>query len=99
MFTPVYLFVILPGPWIARHKDAPAVQAFVSGVSAAACGAIIAVSVIIARDAIRDLTQAAIGLASLSALIAIRRFKPPHVTPVAEPLVIAVAAIVGLTVA
>lgn len=99
VFTPVYLFVILPGPWIARHKDAPAVQAFVAGVSAAACGAILAVSVIIGRDAIRDATQATIALCALLALIAIRRFKPQHVTPVAEPLVIAVAAILGLAVA
>jgi chromate transporter len=96
VFTPVYLFVILPGPWIARHKDAPIVQAFVAGVSAAACGAIIAASVLIGRDAIRDPVQAVIFVAALAALLTIRRFKPRHLTSVAEPVLVVVAAIVGL---
>ena len=99
VFTPVYLFVILPGPWIARHKDAPVVQAFVAGVSAAACGAIIAASILIGRDAIGDGTQVVIALAALSALVAIRRYRPRHITPLAEPLVVAVAGMVGLAIA
>ncbi len=71
-------------------------QALLAGISAAACGAIIAASILIRRDAIRDATQVVITLGALAALLAIRRYKPRRITPLAEPLVVAVAAVVGL---
>ena len=96
VFLPAYLLVVLPGRWFLRYKDAPAVRAFVAGVSAAAAGAIVAASVILGQQAIRDVTGVVIGLATLAALLAIRRWKPPVIERLAEPLVVAVAGIVGL---
>lgn len=96
VFLPVYLFVILPGRWFLRYKDAVAVRAFVAGVSAAAAGAIVAASVILGRQAIRDPPTVLIALTALVALLAIRRWKPRHLDRLAEPVVVAVAGIVGL---
>ena len=96
VFLPAYLLVVLPGRWFLRYKDASVVRAFVAGVSAAAAGAIVAASVILGQQAIRDLTGVVIGLAALAALLAIRRSKPPVIERLAEPLVVAVAGVVGL---
>ena len=96
VFLPVYLFVILPGRWILRYKDAPPVRAFVAGVSAAAGGAIVASSVIVGRQAISDGPTAAIGVCALTALLAIRRRGPVRVRRIAEPLVVAAAGLAGL---
>ena len=96
VFLPAYLLVVLPGRWFLRVKDAPAIKAFVAGVSAAAAGAIVAASVILGQQAIRDVTGIVIGLATLGALLAIRRWKPPLIERLAEPLVVAVAGVVGL---
>jgi chromate transporter len=96
VFLPAYLLVVLPGRWFLRFKDAPAIRAFVAGVSAAAAGAIVAASVILGQQAIRDVTGLVIGLVALVALLAIRRWKPPVIERLAEPLVVAVAGAVGL---
>jgi chromate transporter len=96
VFLPVYVFVILPGRWILRYKDAVAVRAFVAGVSAAAAGAIVAVSVILGRQAIHDATTAVLCVLALTALLAIRRWKPPGLSRLGEPLVVMVAGLAGL---
>ena len=96
VFLPAYLLIVLPGRWFLRYLDEPAVRAFVAGVSAAAAGAIVAASVILGQQAIRDATGVIIGLGALAALLAIRRWKPPVVERLAEPLVVAVAGVVGL---
>jgi chromate transporter len=96
VFLPVYAFVILPGRWFLRYKDARGIRAFVAGVSAAAAGAIVAASVILGRQAIVDLPALMIALAALAVLLAIRHYKPPVIRTLAEPLVVLAAAIVGL---
>jgi chromate transporter len=72
VFLPAYLFVIVPGRWFLRHKEAATLRAFVAGVSAATAGAIVA-SVILGRGAIQDGATLAIGLVALEALLLIRR--------------------------
>ena len=96
VFLPAYLFVVVPGRWILRHVNDIPVRAFIAGVSAAAAGAIVAASVILARSAIIDGPTVVIGLLALLALLAIRRFKLRKVQPIAEPLVVVVAGIAGL---
>ncbi len=96
VFLPAYLLVVLPGRWILRHKDKPTVRAFIVGVSAAATGAIIGAVVVLGRGALIDGVTVAICLMSLAALLAIRRWKPPGLTKLAEPAVVGVAALLGL---
>ena len=96
VFLPAYLFVIVPGRWFLRHKEAAPLRAFVAGVSAAAAGAIVAASVILGRGAIHDGATLAIGFAALLALILIRRWRPRHIERLAEPLVVLGAGIAGL---
>src|SRR5207247_9485191 len=40
VFTPTYLFVVVPGRLIRRHENHPRLQGFVKGATAAAVGAI-----------------------------------------------------------
>jgi chromate transporter len=96
VFLPAYVFVIVPGRWFRRHKDAVSLRAFVAGVSAAAAGAIVAASVILGRGAISDGPTAAIGLAALLALLLIRRLRPRHIERLGEPLVVLGAGMAGL---
>jgi chromate transport protein ChrA len=42
IFTPVFLGVVVPGPWFIRHRDNLQIQAFVQGATAAAAGAVAA---------------------------------------------------------
>jgi chromate transporter len=88
VFFPCYLFVILPAPYFRRLAASRAVKAFVDGVTAAATGAIAGAAVVLGRRAIVDLPTALIALATLGALVFLRR--------IPEPLVILAAGGVGL---
>jgi chromate transporter len=68
VFLPVYLFVIVPAPWVRKWSALPHVRAFVEGVTAAAGGAIAGAAVVLARRAWIDQWSVAIGLISLAAL-------------------------------
>jgi chromate transporter len=96
VFMPAYLLVVIPGRWILRHRDHPIVSAFIVGVSAAATGAIAASVDILGRGAIFDFATTLIAIAALVALVALRRWRLPVLSRVAEPAIVAVAAIVGL---
>ncbi len=82
VFLPVWLFVVLPAPYVRRLAARPSVTAFVLGVTAAATGALAGAAVVIARGAIRDVPTA---LIAASAFLAVWKTKTP------EPLVVAVA--------
>jgi len=96
VFLPVYLFVILPGRWFLRWKDATAVRGFIGGVSAAATGAIVAAALILAQQAIIDLPTALIAVVALGALLAIRHWRPPLIAELPEPVVVVAAGAAGL---
>jgi len=87
VFLPVYLFVVVPFRWFDRISANPQVKAFVTGVTAAASGAIAGACIVLARRAIFDLPTLALGLAALAVSW---RFKVP------EPILIAAGAAVGL---
>jgi chromate transporter len=87
VFLPVWLFVVLPAPYVRRLAARPSVTAFVLGVTAAATGALAGAAVVIARGAIRDVPTA---LIAVSALLIVWKTKTP------EPLVVAVAGALGL---
>ena len=87
VFLPTYLFVVVPYPWFDRFSDNPQVKAFVSGVTAAAAGAIGGACVVLGRRAIVDPSTALLALGAFGLLW---RFKTP------EPILIAAAGAIGL---
>jgi len=87
-FLPCYLFVIIPAPYFRKYARNTFVSAFVSGVTAAATGAIAGAAFVLGRRAIVDITTAALALVTLLILIKVRK--------VPEPLLILCAGLVGL---
>jgi chromate transporter len=87
VFLPVYLMVVLLAPSYKRWAKNPQLNAFVRGVTAAATGAIAGSVVVLARRSIYDRPTALIALVTLAVLF---KWKVP------EPLIIALAAMVGL---
>lgn len=89
-FLPCYLLTIIPAPYFKKHGKRPAIIAFVDGVTAAAIGAIAGAVVVIGQRSITDWITAA--LAVVTALV-LWRFKK-----VQEPVIVLVAAVIGLIV-
>lgn len=88
VFVPCYLMVVLPAPHFARVARSRRLRHFVSGVTAAAAGAIAGAVIVLGRRAVFDLPT--LGLL-VAALFAMRRWpKLP------EPTWIALAAVAGL---
>lgn len=89
-FLPCYLFTIIPAPYFKKHGKRPAIVAFVDGATAAAVGSIAGAVVVLGQRAIFDVPTLVLGVGTIAALW---RFKTLQ-----EPVVIAIAAIVGLAV-
>ena len=87
VFLPVYAMVVLLAPSYKRRAKNPQLNAFVRGVTAAATGAIAGSVVVLARRSIYDWPTLLIALVTLAVLF---KWKVP------EPVVIGVAAVVGL---
>jgi chromate transporter len=87
IFTPIYLGVIVPGPWFVRNQDSAQVKAFVRGATAAAAGAIAGATVVLSKGAIVDWETAVIAAAGLAFVL---RFKNR------EPFLVLAAAVAGI---
>jgi chromate transporter len=87
-FLPCYLFTIIPAPYMKKYGKAPAILAFVDGVTAAAVGAITGSVVVLAQRSIVDAPTA--GLAIVTAGLLWKFKKLP------EPVVVAAAALLGV---
>ncbi|MGH6962736.1 MAG: chromate transporter, partial [Dongiaceae bacterium] len=87
-FLPCYLFTIIPAPYFKKHGKRPAIVAFVDGATAAAVGTIAGAVIVLGQRAVIDLPTAALALGSVAVLW---RFKK-----LPEPVVIVVAAVIGL---
>lgn len=87
VFLPVYLFVVVPAPYVERYAKNPQLIAFIDGVTAAATGAIAGAVIVLGRRAIIDVPTVVIAVATLGILM---RFKVP------EPITIAIAGLIGL---
>ena len=88
VFAPVYLITVLLARHYDRWKANRGVRAFVDGVTAAATGAIAGAAFVLGRRAIVDVATAVIAAATLVTLLTWRK--------VPEPLVIALAGVVGV---
>jgi len=89
VFLPVYLFVVIVGPFYKRYSGNTQVRAFVQGVTAAATGAIAGAVVVLGRHSIQDYWT--VGIAVTTFLILLK-WKIP------EPLIIAVAGLLGVAI-
>jgi len=87
IFLPSFLLILIVAPILIRYRGNPNVQGFVRGAYAAAIGTILGATMLLGRIAIGDWLTALVALASLVVLF---RWK------VSNPLLIAVAAAVGL---
>jgi chromate transporter len=62
IFLPIYLGVVVPGPWFVRHRGAPWLRAFVKGATAAAAGAIAGAWFVLTREALTNIPSGRIRL-------------------------------------
>ena len=90
VFLPCYVCVVLPARYFRRFAKNPHIKAFVSGVTAAATGAIAGAGFVLARRALVDVPTVLIAFGTLLTLWKLK--KAP------EPLVIIGAGVLGLVV-
>lgn len=90
-FLPCYLITVLCAPYFQKYGKRPGIAAFVNGVTVAAVGAITGSVLILGRRSLVDVPTVAIALLTLALLWKFGKKLP-------EPLVVLVAAIVGLVV-
>jgi len=87
-FFPCYIFTILPAPYFKKYGKHPAIKAFVDGVTAAAIGAIAGAVAVLSKRMLSDIPTILIALATIGVLL---KFKK-----IPEPLIILVAALLGV---
>jgi chromate transporter len=87
IFLPSFLLILFVAPILIRHRENPNVQGFVKGAYGAAIGTILGACVLLSKIAIGDWLTALIAIGSLVVLF---QWK------VSNPLLVAVAAIIGL---
>ncbi len=90
-FLPCYLLTILPAPYFKKISKNKSIKAFVDGITAAVVGALVGAVIIIAGRSIIDIPTAIIAICSVAILI--------YVKKISEPVIILVAAIIGLLIA
>jgi chromate transporter len=89
-FLPCYLFTVIPAPYFKKYGKHPGIKAFVDGVTAAAIGAIVGAVGVLAS---RQLTDLVAVILALLVIITLLKFKKVN-----EPVIILVAAFVGLAI-
>jgi chromate transporter len=87
-FLPCYLFTILPAPYFKKYGKRPDLLAFVAGVTAAAIGAITGAVIVLAERSIVDLITALMALVTVGLIWKVKK--------VPEPILVAIAAIIGV---
>lgn len=87
-FLPCYLFTVIPAPYFKKIAKNVSIKAFVDGITAAVIGALVGSVIIIAKRSIIDVPTAIIAVASILALIYLKKIQEPHI--------ILISAIAGL---
>ncbi len=88
-FLPCYLFTVIPAPYFKKYGKKPAILSFVNGITAAAVGAITGAVIVLGRRSITDIPTILIAL--ITAFVLWKTKKVP------EPILILIAALIGLT--
>jgi len=89
-FLPCYLCTVILAPYFKKHGKRPAIAAFVTGITAAAVGAIGGSVLVLARRSVVDLPTAFVALATL--------FLCWRVKKIPEPILVLIAAAIGLAI-
>jgi len=87
-FLPCYLFTIAMAPSFKKIAQNRPVKAFVEGITAAVIGALVGSVIVIAKRSIIDIPTALIAIATVFALLYIKKIQ--------EPYIILIAAVLGL---
>lgn len=87
-FLPCYLFTIALAPSFKKIAQNQSIKAFVDGITAAVVGALVGAVGVIASRSILDIPTTLIAIATIFALLYIKKIQ--------EPYIIAVAAVVGI---
>jgi chromate transporter len=87
-FLPCYLFTVIPAPYFKKISKNTSIKAFVDGITAAVVGALVGAVIVIATRSILDIPTALIAVATILALLYIKKLQ--------EPYVIVVAAVLGI---
>lgn len=89
-FLPCYLFTIALAPSFKKIAQNKSIKAFVDGITAAVVGALVGAVGVIASRSILDIPTALIAIATIFALLYIKKIQ--------EPYIIAVAAVLGVVI-
>jgi len=89
-FLPCYLFTIIPAPYFKKYGKKPAILSFVNGITAAAVGAITGAVFVLGRKSIVDIPTMLIAVVTAAILWKTKK--------VPEPVLILVAALIGLAI-
>jgi chromate transporter len=87
-FLPCYLFTVALAPSFKKIAKNNSVKTFVEGITAAVIGALVGSVIVIGMRSIKDIPTVLIAVATILALIYIKKLQ--------EPYIIGVAAIIGL---
>jgi chromate transporter len=87
-FLPCYLFTIIPAPYFKKIAKNKPIKAFVDGITAAVIGALVGAVIVIAMRSIVDIPTVIIAIATVLALIYVKKIQ--------EPYIILLAAVIGL---
>jgi chromate transporter len=89
-FLPCYLFTVIPAPYFKKITKIKSIKTFVEGITAAVVGALMGSVLVIALRTIRDIPVFLIALITLLILIYYKKVK--------EPVIILLAALIGITI-
>jgi chromate transporter len=89
-FLPCYLFTIALAPSFKKIAQNKSIKAFVDGITAAVVGALVGSVGVIASRSILDIPTSLIAIATIFALVYIKKIQ--------EPYIIAVAAVLGVVI-
>lgn len=77
-FLPCYLLTIIPAPYFNRIAKNQSIKAFVDGITAAVIGALAGAVIVIASRSIVDVPTVIIAMATVLALLYIKKLKELH---------------------
>lgn len=85
-FLPCYLFTVIPAPYFKKISKNESIKAFVSGITAAVVGALVGSVIVIATRSIVDIPTGLMAIASILALIYVKKIQEPHIILIAAIL-------------